>query len=326
MQDKNKLDDMAKKYKDEMMQLYSRNKTVLPSTAAAAAPVKKTAAVQESAAVPVKASVTAVPSEPIRDLSNPPMPQIPQNYGTGAPKTSTPQNIMPRNNVPRNNIPRNNAPQVTVPRNTPSRNTVSKFPTAEEILRAESGMVTPNAEARFVPVETDEHTQGNYDFPVSEPEPEEQFPTEETEFENVEHEEEFPEENPPDMTGQGYLQVEVTTGNGAVPVEGAMVIVTQKTDGMNSLVTMKLTDRNGTTEVIPLPAPSQSFSESPEPSERPFSEYNISVYKKGFYTIPQLTVPIFDTIKSIQPVAVIPLAEYELNGAVTPTKGANANG
>ena len=193
-------------------------------------------------------------------------------------------------------------------------------------MQAESGMVTPNAEARFTPVETAEHTQGNYDFPVAEPEPEEQFPTEETEFENVEHEEEFPEENPPDMTGQGYLQIEVTTGNGAVPVEGAMVIVTQKVDGMNSLVTMKLTDRNGATEVIPLPAPSQSFSESPEPSERPFSEYNISVYKKGFYTIPQITVPIFDTIKSIQPVAVIPLAEYELNGAVMPTKGANANG
>ena len=83
---------------------------------------------------------------------------------------------------------------------------------------------------------------------------------------------------------------------------------------------MVITDENGTTPIVPLSAPPQSLSESPDPLEKPYSEYNISVYKKGFYSIPKLTVPIFDTIKSIQPVSVIPLAESELNGAEIPNE------
>ena len=98
------------------------------------------------------------------------------------------------------------------------------------------------------------------------------------------------------------------------------MIITERSNGDESLIGMVVTDENGTTPIVPLPAPPQSLSEAPDPAERPYSEYNISVYKKGFYSIPRLTVPIFDTIKSIQPVSVIPLAEFELNGAEIPNE------
>lgn len=306
MQDKNKLDDMTKKYKDEMMRLYSKKRTViLPTESHKPITVPETASTQQNVqTVPQSATNQTA----MRDFSHPPMPNVPKDYGIGTPKM-----IMPSNNI------------------TP------KFQPADEILQQENCTIQAaniSPETKFESIPVDQHEQGNYDFPPYDDDvdetiegiiPDKQYPDTNTDFDELDNADDFPTDNPTDMKGMGYLQVEVTTGNGAIPIYGAAVIVTRQSNGMSYLVTMELTDRNGTTNVIPLPAPSASFSEAPNPSERPFSEYNISVYKKGFYTIPLITVPIFDTIKSIQPVSVIPLAEYELQGAETPTEGGFAN-
>lgn len=355
MQDKNNLDDMAKKYKEEMMRLYSRKskpaasaspqrqnaqsktvQTVQPvqsiQTVPAVQPAQAVQRVQTgtrpvsvpSAAKPEQAvSVPAVSSSaPVsaerkrparipavnhRDLSNPPMPEIPAEYPDAGVKREVPQN-------------------------SPS----SKFPTADEILKNESTTETvrtppPSSaarESRSAPQE--EHNQGNYsaasprnadmDGNAGDMQLNESYPNENTDFSAVDSNDVFASENPPDMSGQGYLQIEVTTASGAIPVRGATVIISETTDGVDSLIGMVITDENGTTPIVPLSAPPQSLSESPDPLEKPYSEYNISVYKKGFYSIPKLTVPIFDTIKSIQPVSVIPLAESELNGAEIPNE------
>ncbi len=312
MQDKNKLDDMAEKYKNEMMRLYSRNRTAAnktappQETAAEAVRIPKT----QPAAMPQTEQKTVSEAKSARDFSNPPMPKIPRDYGSGAganPVPETSQTMTPASKM----------------------NTASKFPSAEEIMRAENSSVPAMARMTPMPPEISEHNQGNYDFPavpdmetengISEITPNEQYPTESTDFESVDPTENFPTENPSEMSGQGYLQIEVTTANGAVPVNDAAVIVTERINGMDSLIGMAVTNADGATPVIPLAAPPRSLSGAPEPTERPFSEYNISVYKKGFYSVPQLTVPIFDTIKSIQPVSLIPLAEFELSGTETPT-------
>ncbi|MDE6763689.1 MAG: hypothetical protein K2J73_08435 [Oscillospiraceae bacterium] len=346
MQEKNNLDDMAKKYKEEMMRLYSRKPKPAVSApppkqtsqAAADQPAARNSSAKESAAriMPVQTSAKPVQtvSTPvhtaekhilarheyseqlseadIRDLSNPPMPDIPQNYqDAGIKKTA--------------------APNVSS----------SKFPSADEILRNENSTVFGSAQTHqpaAVVQETrsiilEEHNQGNYNAAnqlvpqngdtsdVSELRKiNESYPDKNTDFSAVDTGEDFSNENPPDMSGQGYLQIEVTTASGAIPVRDATVIITESNNGEESLIGMVVTDENGTTPIVPLPAPPQSLSEAPDPSEKPYSEYNISVYKKGFYSIPQLTVPIFDTIKSIQPVSVIPLAEFEFNGAEIPNE------
>lgn len=349
MQDKNNLDDMAKKYKEEMMRLYSRK----PKPAASASPqrqnaqsktaqpVQSTQAVQAVQSVqsvqtgtkPVSAPAAAKPeqtasvpvvnsSDPIsaerkrparipavnyRDLSNPPMPEIPAEY-----------------------------PDAGVKKEAPQSSSSSKFPTADEILRSESAAEPvrtppPSSAARESrSALQEEHNQGNYsaasphnadmDGSSGDMQLNESYPDENTDFSAVDSNDVFASENPPDMSGQGYLQIEVTTASGAIPVRGATVIISESTDGVDSLIGMVITDENGTTPIVPLSAPPQSLSESPDPLEKPYSEYNISVYKKGFYSIPKLTVPIFDTIKSIQPVSVIPLAESELNGAEIPNE------
>ncbi len=293
MQEKNKLENMAEKYKEEMMRLYSKKRSVAPSepVAAVSEPVTEQKAIKKA-----EADI----AHNMEQLSNPPMPEIPQDYGTGAAEVNK-------------ELTRS-----------------SKFPTAEEIMRAEARTVAVISTAsRFEADDDLPHNQGNYNYEASDEledyeddeAPESNYPDEETDFEDL-FDDDGIEANPADMKGTGYLQVEVTTGDGAMPVQQAVVIVTQEINGQQFLVTMKQTDRSGATELIPLPAPSASFSEAPDPSEKPFSEYTVTVYKKNFYTVPEVTVPIFDTVKSIQPVALIPLAEYDLQGTKKPNGGA----
>lgn len=304
MQDKNKLDNMAEKYKQEMMRLYSKKRAEVPPEpkAIVTAPAEIEQKAEERA---IESHNTAEHKIDTEKLMKPPMPKIPNDYGRGEEKIVT----------------------------TPVK---SKFPTAEEIMQTETAVqtiATITTDPRFEPAEDLPHHQGNYNYDAPEPLedledyvediiPDIDYPDEETDFEDLFDDDNDDNGNAPDMKGTGYLQVEVTTGDGAVPVPKAAVIVTQEINGQSYLVTMRLTDRSGATDVIPLPAPSASFSEAPDPTERPFSEYNVTVYKKGFYTVPEVTVPIFDTVKSIQPVALIPLAENELQGTQRPDGGA----
>ncbi|MBD5138159.1 MAG: hypothetical protein HDT24_02465 [Ruminococcus sp.] len=342
MQDKNKLDDMTKKYKEEMMRLYKSKpkptaaapqqaQTAQTSASGTAADVKSQpeakrlpartspAPIQSEAKEVCKDDTSNTAAEPksqsvtqpsagtnVRDLSKPPMPKIPTDY----------QN--------RQSTQTSASAETTAET---AAETSAKFPTAEEILRSE------NANAGTTLKPSDTHNQGNYNAAgqptsradntgtsASDERINESYPDENTDFSSVDTGENFASENPSDMSGQGYLQIEVTTASGAIPVRDATVIITEQTDGLDSLIGMVITDENGTTPIVPLAAPPQSLSESPDPAERPYSEYNISVYKKGFYSIPKLTVPVFDTIKSIQPVSVVPLAEFERSGAENPNE------
>ncbi|MBQ8175655.1 MAG: carboxypeptidase regulatory-like domain-containing protein [Oscillospiraceae bacterium] len=299
MQNKNKLDNMAEKYKEEMMRLYRSKHTETPSVQ------KQAAAVPVIAEQPTQKAVDTKKKEVTEKDMKPPMPSVPKDYGTGAA-----------------------AAEITEHK--------SKFPPADEIMQAETAIqtiATITTDPRFEPAEDLPHNQGNYNYDAPEPLedledyvediiPDIDYPDRDTDFEDLFDDDDDRDEPVIDMKGTGYLQVEVTTGDGAVPVPKAAVIVTQEINGQSYLVTMKLTDRSGATDVIPLPAPEASLSEAPDPAERPFSEYNVTVYKKGFYTVPEVTVPVFDTVKSIQPVALIPLAENELQGTQRPDGGA----
>ncbi|MGN0675649.1 MAG: hypothetical protein ACI4KG_07840, partial [Oscillospiraceae bacterium] len=138
MQDKNKLDDMTEKYKNEMMRLYSRNRTAASKTApqqkAAAEPVRIPRT--QPAAMPQTEKKTVPETKSARDFSNPPMPKIPRDYGRGAEADSVPETPQTMNNA--------------------SNNTASKFPSAKEIMRAENSSVPEIPRMTPTPPETDE--------------------------------------------------------------------------------------------------------------------------------------------------------------------------
>ena len=114
-----------------------------------------------------------------------------------------------------------------------------------------------------------------------------------------------------ELISNGYLIVKVSTASGAIPVEAVSVII-QGTDEENKNVLLSLTtDRNGLTPKIPLPAPSKELSSAPSPSSRPYSTYNIDVYKEGYYPQHYTGVPIFDGITAVQNARIIPFAEFD---------------
>ena len=116
------------------------------------------------------------------------------------------------------------------------------------------------------------------------------------------------------MSGEGFLQVFAYTG-GVVPVEDAAVRISANSEekggsGETGVIYTLLTDRDGLTKTVGLPAPPKETAMNPDSEVRPFSTYNIEVKKDGFYPVNNVGVPIFDGITSRQPVEMIPESEY----------------
>ena len=108
----------------------------------------------------------------------------------------------------------------------------------------------------------------------------------------------------------GYLIVNVVTARGAIPVAGAKVTVYDNASDANPPVAVIYTDSAGKSEKLELPAPSRSLSEQPG-YVRPYATYLIEVDKEGYYPVTKNDVPIFTGVTSIQPVDLMPLAEYD---------------
>ncbi len=295
---------MKKKYKEEMMRLYSKssakgsgNNTPPP----APAPVMP------------KAKTESLP--PVMPKTEDMLPVMPEKDKKDFSAAKTPAS-------------KAHASKAHASSDNGSRSRTPRFPDPDEILKSENAAVRANVNMNgFAGTgernaagsginrsdgrnSSENHYQGNYDFNPNEENP----PANDLEplYDG------YPPEKEKNLTGIGYIKAEVTTGSGSAPVEGATVIITKKKGDKTMLIKMLVTDENGETEEVELPAPDISYSESPDPAERPFSEYRISVSADGYYTVPEIIVPVFSTVKSIQPVAMIPLAEFDRQGSVNP--------
>ena len=106
-------------------------------------------------------------------------------------------------------------------------------------------------------------------------------------------------------TKTGILRVQAYAGRQAVPVPGAQVTVSRTfSDGTKEFAS-GVTDENGIFDNIVLPAPDKALAEAPT-GEAPYATYDIRVTHPGYRTEVYQQVPIFDGIKSIQPVRFLP--------------------
>lgn len=121
--------------------------------------------------------------------------------------------------------------------------------------------------------------------------------------------------------GMGKLIVQVSTANGALPIQNASVTVS---DVSGSIISSQLTDNSGRTSAISLCAPPASYSQSPG-NTMTYDTYNIKVEKSGYYTEEFLNVAVFDKIESIQPVALEPLGENSFSNDRSTTKSSSAD-
>ncbi|MBQ9162703.1 MAG: hypothetical protein IJX74_05445 [Clostridia bacterium] len=123
--------------------------------------------------------------------------------------------------------------------------------------------------------------------------------------------------------GIGKLIFRVSTARGAIPLQNAEVRVSYHTDEAGDMrgqvIAVMLTDRDGKTPPLELPAPARSASMSPSTNGvLPFSLYDAEISLGGFYRQEYTRIPIFDGITSIQPASLIPLPENGQTDNLTP--------
>lgn len=133
------------------------------------------------------------------------------------------------------------------------------------------------------------------------------------------------------MTGEGKLIFQVSTGGGAIPLEGAVVTVRQgpiptgwraPTPGgegpipqpfqpAGTIISVMRTGPDGKTPILSLPAPSRTLSQFPsrDGAPAPYSLYDADVTYPEYYTQSYIRIPVFDGITSVQQAALVPLPE-----------------
>ena len=126
------------------------------------------------------------------------------------------------------------------------------------------------------------------------------------------------------MTGQGKLVFQITTAGGAIPLEGAEIILREfrsKSDGNGgNVVAVLYSGVDGKTEVLTLPAPARSLSLEParDGAPVPYALYDADVNLDNYYTQSYIRIPIFDGITSIQRASLIPLPENGYSQGLRP--------
>ncbi len=103
----------------------------------------------------------------------------------------------------------------------------------------------------------------------------------------------------------GILKLQAQTAMGALPIGGANVRI-RTSDGVFEFDRSVMTDGSGNIPPLALPAPSVGLSRSPAPPERPYSTYDIEVYKSGYYPVTIKDTAIFSGITSYLTVEMIP--------------------
>lgn len=118
-----------------------------------------------------------------------------------------------------------------------------------------------------------------------------------------------------DFSSTGYLKVRVYSAGGAIPIDGVSIRI-KGTEAYNNGVDFTfLTDINGISKAIPLPAPDINYSLTPGASEQPYANYDIEIFKDGFYPIKLLNATVFPERTAVLPVELVPNAGLLSNTA-----------
>ena len=107
----------------------------------------------------------------------------------------------------------------------------------------------------------------------------------------------------------GIFTVRAYTAGGGLPVEGAIVRIFGAEEINRNISHSLLTDKDGSTREIQLPAPTRNKSLSPDPTGPAYSLYNVEVDKEGFYSKKIFGSSVFAGVKSLLLVNMIPVSD-----------------
>ncbi len=110
------------------------------------------------------------------------------------------------------------------------------------------------------------------------------------------------------MAENGYLSVRTYTSAAQLPIEGASIIVTQRTPNGTRLLASRITDRSGNIAPIEIAAPNRSESQSAG-NNSPFTSVDITVDYPNYERVLVEDAQIFPGITTQQNFQLIPIEE-----------------
>ncbi len=110
---------------------------------------------------------------------------------------------------------------------------------------------------------------------------------------------------------EGVLRVQVFSANGNFPVPNATVRVYVPLDNGERELFSGITDVDGIVDSIVLPAPDSMISYDENSTVAPYAVYRLRVDRAEYAPAIFEGIPIFDSVKSIQPVGLVPLSDSD---------------
>lgn len=350
----NELNNMAKRYKEEMMRLYQKS----GGNSQQNSPAPSTAMMGQNSNSPRQVSPPANPNNPSCNMQQNRQMQGMQRM---SPPPMANNNMNGMRNMNTGSFYGNTAPN---PQNNDNRQSNMsadcRFPSAESIISsltnsavtdmpAEPSMPsTPAASARenaspaskadasaagdvrLESILINTSSNGTYALPSAADETAEILPdfllpedaVTASEFAVPSTANFFPSQAWISLTGDnswGFMQAEVFDTDLNIPIQNAVVIVRKQLPGGLGLVRVLVTDENGLTPSIALPAPSAACLTAD--SVKPFSVYDLTVIANGYYTFKNIDAAVYAGTKTIQPVAMIPLPGFVPQTPIQPRNG-----
>lgn len=108
------------------------------------------------------------------------------------------------------------------------------------------------------------------------------------------------------LSATGYIQVHAYTSKGQIPLQNVAVMITYP-DG--SAIAMRLTDRSGLIEPVPITVPDLSAGQTPDTGVVPYSSINIYARLENYEQIEAENVQVFPNTVTLQNLEMIPLSE-----------------
>ncbi len=108
---------------------------------------------------------------------------------------------------------------------------------------------------------------------------------------------------------RGTLRVQVFAADRSFPVSGARVTVEVPFLTGGRELFSGATDADGIADNIVLPAPDKSLSLDEDNTEEPFALYRIRVTHPDYAAAEYENIAVFDSVRSIQPVKLVPLTQ-----------------
>lgn len=96
---------------------------------------------------------------------------------------------------------------------------------------------------------------------------------------------------------------------GALPVEDALVRIMGAEEANRGVAYSLITDIDGITENVPLPAPSREYSMAPNPAMPPYALYNLEISADGYFPKRIYGIAVFAGVDALQEINMIPSSD-----------------